>query len=274
MNCEKVSEHIVEWLHLKALQAHKSGFSVGISGGIDSALVSTLCAKTSMDVLCVSMPISQAGDQLNRAHDHFAWLRNQWDNVITEEIDLSPAFIAFEASIPKNMKSNLASVNSRSRIRMMALYAIANSKNLLVAGTGNKVEDFGIGFFTKFGDGGVDLSPVGDLTKTEVYMLAKYLNIIPSILTAAPTDGLWEDNRSDEDQIGDTYADLEIAMEFCDRCGIATVAQYDTMIKAGFSSLPKIQEKTIYNYLKRHDNNKHKMEMPPICHVEKLLKSS
>lgn len=267
MNCKTVSDHIVEWLRQRALLAHKDGFVVGVSGGIDSALVSTLCAKTGLSTIGVSMPINQAQDQLTRAHEHCAWLTNRWENVASKEVDLTGAYEVFETSlVPHGLMDTLSKVNSRSRIRMMALYAVANTKNLLVAGTGNKIEDFGIGFFTKYGDGGVDLSPIGDLTKTEVRELAQYLEVIQSIVDAKPTDGLWGDNRSDEDQIGDTYADLEIAMKFCEVNGISTVEQYEE--KKYCCSVCSVKERTMLNYLTRHQNNQHKMSMPPVCFLK------
>jgi NAD+ synthase len=269
-----VSDYIVDWLRQKAVVAKKDGFVVGVSGGIDSALVSALCAKTGLSTIGVSMPINQAQDQLIRAHEHCDWLTNRWANVDSKEVDLTGAYEAFEASlVPHGLMDTLSKVNSRSRIRMMALYAVANTKNLLVAGTGNKIEDFGIGFFTKYGDGGVDLSPIGDLTKTEVRELAQYLGVIQSIVDAKPTDGLWGDNRSDEDQIGDTYADLEIAMRFCDKLHIETTLQYEEYKNDQKEKL-EIQEKTLYNYLCRHESSKHKMRMPPVCHIEKRLRSS
>ena len=134
-----------------------------------------------------------------------------------------------------------------------------------MVGTGNKIEDFGIGFFTKYGDGGVDISPIGDFMKSEVYDIARYFEIIPSIQQAKPTDGLWGDNRTDEDQIGDTYVNLEKAMLFCEKLKIETVQHYEELKKLGFIELVDVEEKTLYNYLKRHENNLHKMVMPLIC---------
>jgi len=187
-------------------------FIIGISGGIDSALTSTLCAQTGKKTLVISMPIHQAQDQLERAHNHIDWLKEKYSNVESFEFDLTNTFETFKSLFP--IENKLALANSRSRLRMVTLYQIAGTYKGLVVGTGNKVEDFGVGFFTKYGDGGVDISPIADLTKTEVRQMAKELGIIGEILVAKPTDGLWEDDRSDEDQIGATYEELEWIMEF------------------------------------------------------------
>lgn len=272
MNCKTVTDRIVSWLTSKAKDAHKDGFVIGVSGGIDSALVSTLCAETKLTALCIRMPINQAQDQCTRAKGHTGWLSAKGKNVEDVEIDLTQAFDYFKNSLPNEFQTELALVNSRSRIRMMTLYAVANSRNLLVAGTGNKIEDFGIGFFSKGGDGCVDLSPIGDLLKSEVRILSQYLGVSPAIVAAKPTDGLWGDNRSDEDQIGDTYDDLELAMKFCEVRHIETVKQYDDLKNSeNFVNNIGVQEKTLYNYLRRHENSRHKMEMPPICFLKGWL---
>lgn len=186
---------------------------VGISGGIDSATVSTLCALTGIETHVVSMPILQNENQLELANKHIAWLKNNFSNVISHEIDLTDTFTNYKEKLI-SYDDNLGWANTRSRLRMVTLYLISNYCKGLVVGTGNKVEDFGVGFFTKYGDGAVDISPIADLTKTEVRTLAKELGIIEEILTAKPTDGLWDDDRSDEDQIGATYEELEWAMKF------------------------------------------------------------
>lgn len=187
-------------------------FVIGISGGIDSSLTSTLCAQTMKRTIVVSMPIHQEPDQLQRARKHAEWLKQKYPNVEFFEFDLTNTFDVFKSLFQFDNK--LALANSRSRLRMTTLYQIAGMYNGIVVGTGNKIEDFGIGFFTKYGDGGVDISPIADLTKTEVRAMAKELGVIEDILEAQPTDGLWEDGRTDEDQIGASYEELEWAMEY------------------------------------------------------------
>ena len=177
-----------------------NGFIVGISGGIDSALTSTLCALTEKQVLLLNMPIRQTTAEYDRAKEHIQQLEQRFANVRGLEVDLTATFTQLENDLPQEVaQHNLAMANSRARLRMTTLYAIGQKHGLLVAGTGNKIEDFGIGFYTKYGDGGVDLSPIADLTKTDVRNLARELNIVQSIRDAKPTDGLWADGRSDED---------------------------------------------------------------------------
>lgn len=215
MHTKEVINYIVHWLNDYLAQSHMQGFVIGISGGVDSAVVSTLVAKTGAPILAIEMPIHQAQDQVNRAQSHIAWLQERYPNVTGLRVDLTPTFDALSAAIvtdENHTQNDLALANARSRLRMTTLYYYAGLHRYLVAGTGNKVEDFGVGFFTKYGDGGVDLSPIGDLMKSEVFKLAKELNIIASIQNAKPTDGLWNDNRSDEDQLGATYDELEWAM--------------------------------------------------------------
>jgi len=185
---------------------------IGVSGGVDSAVSSTLAAKTGLKTIVVSMPIYQGEDQLKRANQHIDWLRNNYENVESNEIDLTNLFDKFSELF--SQQSGHALANTRSRLRMVTLYHIASLNNGLVVGTGNKVEDFGIGFYTKYGDGGVDISPIADLLKSEVFKLADHLGIVSSIQKAKPTDGLWDDDRSDEDQLGATYEELEWAMNY------------------------------------------------------------
>jgi NAD+ synthase len=187
-------------------------FVIGISGGIDSATVSTLCARTGIETVVVSMPILQNKEQLIRADNHIKWLKENFNNVKSYTYDLTNLFNNFKKLF--EIENTHALANSRSRLRMIPLYQVAGINNGLVVGTGNKVEDFGVGFFTKYGDGGVDISPLADINKTGVRRLAKDLNINDEIITARPTDGLWDDDRSDEDQIGATYEELEWAMEY------------------------------------------------------------
>ncbi len=215
IDAEKVNIQIVDWLKTYAENAKVKGFVVGISGGVDSAVTSTLCAQTGLKVLCVEMPIHQDTKQVNRGKEHIEQLKKRFSNVSNTEVDLTQTFDVFQNTVPKSddlAKYNLALANSRARLRMTTLYYFAGVESLLVAGTGNKVEDFGVGFYTKYGDGGVDLSPIADLMKSEVYELGRFLKIPESIINAAPTDGLFGDDRTDEDQLGASYEELEEAM--------------------------------------------------------------
>ncbi len=229
---------------------------MGISGGIDSALTSTLCAMTGEKVILLNMPIRQTDAEYKRAQEHIEDLKKRFPLVESVEINLSSSFAALESLYPKDVVSNhLAMANTRARLRMTTLYAIAQAHGCLVAGTGNKIEDFGIGFFTKYGDGGVDLSPIADLTKTQVKGMSVQLGIVESILHAQPTDGLWEDGRSDEDQIGATYAELEWAMDF----------------KGDANQLNPREQEVLTIYKRLNTINKHKMEPIPVCIVPKDL---
>lgn len=262
MKTNKIINHIVQWLDDYLKNSGLNGFTVGVSGGIDSAVTSTLCAKTGHPVIVLNMPIHQASDQESRSSAHIDWLKTNFSNVTGYHSDLTPAFEQFKSCIPDTIQDGLTMANTRSRLRMMTLYAFASHHKMLVAGTGNKVEDFGVGFYTKYGDGGVDLSPIADLMKTQVYEIAKELNIIKEIQTAAPTDGLWEDDRTDESQIGASYEELEWAMEF-----IKTDSK-NTTDQAGLSDRQK-QVLKIYNQF--HSANRHKMEPVPVCHIPKDL---
>ena len=188
---------IINWLKEYSKTSNIKTFVIGISGGIDSALTSTLCAETGLNTILVSMPIRQHKSELDRAHNHIKWLKNKYDNVSSMEINLTSVFADFEMLFADN-ENKLALANSRARLRMTTLYQIAQTNAGLVVGTGNKVEDFGVGFFTKYGDGGVDISPIADLMKSEVKEMAKELGINTEILVAPPTDGLWGDDRTDE----------------------------------------------------------------------------
>jgi NAD+ synthase len=221
---------------------------VGISGGIDSALVSTLCCLTGIETWVISLPINQKDDQMERARKHSDWLQKRFDNVKFREIDLTGSFLNFKENFNTNELSDLSLANSKSRLRMTALYQIAGNRNGLVVGTGNKIEDFGVGFFTKYGDGGVDISPIADLKKSEVRELAKELGIIDEIIQAKPTDGLWEEERTDEDQLGASYDELEWAMEY-----------------QGDADKLEGREKEVYKiYHQFHERNLHKMIPIPI----------
>ena len=213
MKSEDRVEFIIEWIknYCKLIKFQPVSLVVGVSGGIDSAVTSTLCAKTGLKTIAVSIPIKQNKDQHNLSIDHLNWLKKNFDNVITKVIKLDETFNIFFNTI-KEFNSELAFANSRSRLRMITLYQVAQSSNGLVVGTGNKVEDFGIGFYTKYGDGGVDISPIADCTKTQVWEIGKTLSIIENIINAKPTDGLWDDSRNDEKQLGLSYKQIEDAM--------------------------------------------------------------
>jgi len=261
MQLEKVTKHIVNWLRDYSDKSGTKGFVVGVSGGIDSALTSTLCALTGKPTLCVDMPIHQPKDQVNRAHAHIKWLQKNYITVTFEKVSITEVYDNLIKALPfvKNEENRLmALVNTRARLRMTTLYYFAGLHNYLVTGTGNKVEDFGVGFFTKYGDGGVDISPIADLTKTEVYTLAKHLGINKNILVAPPTDGLWGDDRTDEDQLGASYPELEWAMEMVDK-----------NFKSSDFTGRKREVFDIYNKL--HNANKHKINPIPVCKIPKSL---
>jgi NAD+ synthase len=259
---EKVNTYIVEWLKNYANNAKVNGFVIGISGGVDSAVTSTLCAQTGLSVLCVEMPIHQAESQVSRGREHIEQLKKRFPNVSNIETDLTATFEAFKNATPQNedaAKTSLSLANTRARLRMTSLYYLAGIHGLIVAGTGNKVEDFGVGFYTKYGDGGVDVSPIADLMKSDVYALGAFLKIPDSILTAAPTDGLFGDNRTDEDQLGASYDELEWAMISADSGNTG----------ADFTG----REKSVFEIYKRlNTNNKHKMDPIPVCTIPEVLK--
>ncbi len=213
MQTDKITDKIVDWLKDYAIKANVKGYVVGVSGGVDSAVVSTLCAMTGLKTLLLEMPIRQNQDEVNRAWEHMEHLKKRFANVEAISVNLSPAFEelykTFDVKDNELPAEKLAFANTRSRLRMLTLYYYGQINGLLVCGTGNKVEDFGVGFFTKYGDGGVDVSPIADLYKTEVYALAKSLDLVESIQNAIPADGLWDEPRTDEQQIGATYPELE-----------------------------------------------------------------
>jgi NAD+ synthase len=265
-NQEKIT-FIVEWLKSYSEKSRTQGFVVGVSGGIDSALTSTLCAMTGKKTLLLEMPIYQAMSQVTRAQEHITWLRSKYDWVMDERVELTSTFDQLLAALPEPQDAahlNLALANTRSRLRMTTLYYFAGLHGLLVAGTGNKIEDFGVGFFTKYGDGGVDLSPIADLTKTEVYELAQELGVNQSILIAPPTDGLWGDDRTDEDQIGASYPELEWAMDFIEQW----TAEHSQTWQGGNENQEKIaarEKEVLAIYWRMHSANQHKMEPIPVC---------
>lgn len=262
MQTEKVVDHIVNWLKDYATNAKVNGFVIGISGGIDSAVTSTLCAKTGLQVLCIEMPIHQAASHVSRGQEHIAQLKARFPNVSDIKVDLTPVFEEFKTEVSlegKQTTVDMALANTRARLRMTTLYYHAGLLGLLVAGTGNKVEDFGVGFYTKYGDGGVDLSPIADLLKSEVYNIGKFLKVPESIMNAAPSDGLFGDARSDEDQIGASYPELEWAMKMND----------EGKTEADFLG----REKEVFKIYKRFNTaNKHKMIPIPVCNIPIKLK--
>ena len=209
---KELANNISSWIKNYASENNIEWLVVGISGGIDSSVVSTLCARTGLPVTVVSMPIRQRPELHDLSMRHGAWLTENFSNVKHETVDLTPVFDQFETTLGQ-YNNLLGMANSRARLRMTCLYQIAQHNHGIVVGTGNRVEDFGVGFYTKYGDGGVDISPIGDLMKTEVWDLGRELGIIQDIIDAAPTDGLWTDGRTDQDQLGGlTYAQLELAM--------------------------------------------------------------
>jgi NAD+ synthase len=268
-----VSEAISRWLKGSAEKAGIKGFVIGVSGGIDSAVVSTLCARTGLPTLMLEMPIHQSQDQVTRARKHIDLITAKYKNTDSAVIDLTETFEAFKKSgvnvygvTPEQHEFSLS--NSRSRLRMTALYQFAGQLGYMVAGTGNKVEDFGIGFYTKYGDGGVDISPIGDLMKSEVYKLGRHLGVIEEILTAAPTDGLHSDGRTDEDQIGATYDELEWAMKWTEDSTVIEQgigSYYDDRDDA---SLTKREKEILEIYWSRHSQNLHKMNPIPVFYTD------
>jgi NAD+ synthase len=263
MQTRKVIDHIVNWLDTYLKDSGLAGFCIGVSGGIDSAVTSTLCAKTGHPVMLLNMPIHQDPGQLSRASVHNAWLKKNYPSVTPKDLDLTPVFAGIQTHFPRDIQDGLTMANTRSRLRMLTLYAFAGHHRLLVAGTGNKVEDFGVGFYTKYGDGGVDISPIADLMKSEVYALGRDLGISDEILTSPPTDGLWEDNRTDESQIGAGYDELEWAMA------------YTAMTEEEKKGRPlnDRQKQVITLFEKLHAANRHKMDPIPICEIPDHLKN-
>jgi NAD+ synthase len=254
-------KHISGWLKNYCEASRMNGFVVGVSGGIDSALTSTLCALTKKPVIVVNMPIHQHKGQYDLAAAHIDWLKKKFSNVTSHEVKLTGTFLKLIKALPAEVRDNHSMANTRSRLRMLTLYAFSTHYKMLVAGTGNKVEDFGVGFFTKYGDGGVDLSPIADLMKSEVYALAAELGVIKPILEAAPVDGLWADNRTDEQQIGATYGELEKAMN-----------NLSGKLKASSRKLTVREKQVIDIYNRFHKMNEHKMKPIPVCIIPKNFK--
>lgn len=280
LNYTAVADGAVEWLRSYADSAGAKGFVMGVSGGIDSAVVSTLVAKTGLSVLILELPIHQGEDQITRAKDHITWLKSNYPNVESKEIDLTKSYDvlydAYAGGEPAFGQSimlpdfEFSMANTRSRLRMTTLYQYAGMYGFLVAGTGNKVEDFGIGFYTKYGDGGVDVSPIADLMKSEVYALGAELGVIESILTAAPTDGLHDDGRTDEDQIGATYDELEWAMKNHETLSsIEDPYLAQTELERLKSTWSERQNEVYKIFVRFHSSNKHKMNPIPVFNTSK-----
>lgn len=253
MTPKQQAQHIIRWIKNYARKHKIKTLVVGVSGGIDSAVVSTLCAQTGLPTIAVSMPIRQSKDTHSLSQQHCEWLANNYDNVTVHTVDLTPVFRQFEKATA-DFDNELAYANSRSRLRMMCLYQIAQANGGIVVGTGNKVEDFGVGFFTKYGDGGVDISPIGDCMKTEVWSMGRELGVLPEIIDAAPTDGLWADGRTDEQQLGMTYPELEQAM---------IDDEYS------FPATSREQAQRLKRYREIRAKNLHKMNPIPVCEMPK-----
>lgn len=258
LDYQKVADTLISQLREYLENSKQKWFVLWVSGWIDSAVVSTLCAYTGFPTLVMDLPIHQKIDEVNRAKDHMTWLQENFSNIERQSIDLTQTFETLKSALPEVQNPEgryLAEVNTRSRLRAVTLYALWNEKSYLVAGTGNKVEDYGIWFFTKFWDGAVDLSPIWNLYKSEVYALAKHLWVIQSILQARPTDWLHPNWATDEDQIGATYDELEWAM-----------VEYDNgKRKTDFTGR---DYKVMEIYTASHEVNAHKMNMPPIFNIE------
>ena len=241
MDTRKKVDFIKNWIqnYVNTMPAKANSLVIGISGGIDSSVSSTLCALTGMKTIVLSMPIKQKSTQHDLSLKHQEWLKKNFSNVEGYTIELDNLFSSFKTSLSK-FDNEHGMANSRARLRMTTLYQVAAANHGIVVGTGNKVEDFGVGFYTKYGDGGVDISPIADCTKTQVWELGKYLGVSEEIINSQPTDGLWDDGRNDVQQLGMRYQDLEKAMENKDD--------------------PNYQK-----YLKIREKNLHKMNPIPVC---------
>ena len=243
MNVKKKIEFIKNWIanYVDSMPNKAESLVIGISGGIDSSVSSTISAMTGLRTIVLSMPIKQKNSQHDLSLKHQEWLKKNFNNVEGHIIELDKLFEQFKFSL-SNFNNEHGMANSRARLRMATLYQVASSNKGIVVGTGNKIEDFGVGFYTKYGDGGVDISPIADCNKTEVWELGKELNILKEIIDAPPTDGLWDDGRTDEGQLGLTYKELEEAM---------------------MNENSKNREK----YIKIRKANQHKMEPIPVCKI-------
>jgi len=243
MNAKEKIKYISNWIgdYVKNMPVSAKSLVIGVSGGIDSSVSSTLSAMTGLRTIVLCMPIKQHKSQHDLSIKHKDWLIKNFNNVEGHIIELDELFKSFENNL-SNFKNDHGFANSRARLRMTTLYQVAAANNGIVVGTGNKVEDFGVGFYTKYGDGGVDISPIADCNKTEIWEIGKELNISQEIIDAPPTDGLWDDGRTDEGQLGMSYKDIELAMND-----------------------PKSPNREKYEKI-RH-LNLHKMEPIPICKI-------
>ena len=245
MEVSKKVIFIKDWIlnYVNSMPVKAKSLVIGISGGIDSSVTSTLCAMTGLKTIILSMPIKQIKEQNDLSHLHKKWLSDKFSNVESHTLELDGIFKNFENTL-SDFKNEHGMANSRARLRMATLYQVAAANQGIVVGTGNKVEDFGVGFYTKYGDGGVDISPIADCTKTEVWELGKELKIKDEIINAKPTDGLWDDGRTDENQLGMKYKEVEEAMNN--------------------PSSPNYEK-----YTKIRKLNLHKMDPIPVCKIPK-----
>jgi NAD+ synthase len=244
-NYEEVKNKITKWIGDYILENPSiKSLVVGVSGGIDSAVVATLCAETGLPTYVLSMPLNsnKKNDELSDSYSDA--LEDRYENVTKIRIDLSSVYERFISSFDfwtgdgEFTSNDLTNANTKSRIRMVTLYQVAGNVSGIVVGTGNKVEDYGVGFYTKYGDGGVDIAPIADLYKTEVWELGKHLGVDQRIIDAPPTDGLWEDSRTDEDQIGASYAQLEEAMELGTGPAVEVLKKFNTQNKHKMQPIP------------------------------------
>jgi len=245
MEVSKKIVFIKDWIlnYVNSMPKKAQSLVIGISGGIDSSVTSSLCALTGLKTIVVSMPIKQIKSQHDLSLKHNKWLKDKFKNIESHTIDLDEVFKLFQLRL-SDFNSEHGLANSRARIRMTTLYQIASSNKGIVVGTGNKVEDFGVGFYTKYGDGGVDISPIADCTKTEVWELGKELGILDEIINAQPTDGLWDDGRTDVGQLGLTYQEVEEAM-----------LNSNSKNRSKYEEIRKL--------------NLHKMQSIPVCKIPK-----
>jgi NAD+ synthase len=255
-NYEQLTNDIQDWIKDYATSNKFTTLVVGVSGGIDSAVVSALCVRTGLNTIALNLPLCSDSENTRLSNLQLDFLKSKFDNVSTYLIDLTESFKTFNEIklIHENFNSKLGFANTKSRLRMVTLYQIAASSNGIVVGTGNKVEDFGVGFYTKYGDGGVDISPIADLYKTEVRELGRYLGVPEEIILAEPTDGLWDDNRKDKDQIGASYEELEWIMNWI-----------DSDYKCDLSSR---QKKVLEIYHQFNIKNSHKMNSIPVFKIK------
>ncbi len=245
MEVSKKIIFIKDWIlnYVENMPKKAKSLVIGISGGIDSSVSSTLCAMTGLKTIVLTMPIKQINSQHNLSLKHQKWLKSKFKNVEPHIVELDDVFKSFENKLSP-FTNDHGFANSRARLRMTTLYQVAAANSAIVVGTGNKVEDFGVGFYTKYGDGGVDISPIADCTKTEIWEIGKELGIEDEIIKAQPTDGLWDDGRTDEGQLGLSYKDLEEAME-----------NPNSLNRSKYESIRKL--------------NLHKMDAIPVCKIPK-----